>query len=112
MNELFDRIFNSEMLDTIAGYVLLFGVGLFFYLANWVILFNNMKPGNKWSSMIPPLGGLVIAVGILIAGGGWWALLGLTDPCIGMVVYTIVISVFEKDTAKDKDKEEKDENGQ
>ena len=48
MNELFDRIFNSEMLDTIAGYVLTFGIGLFFYLANWVILFNNMKPGNKW----------------------------------------------------------------
>lgn len=111
MSEWFDRIFNSEELDTFAGFALLFGLGLFLYIMNWVILFNNMKPGNKWSSMVPPLGGLLIAVGILLAGGGWWALIGLSDPCIGMVVYTIAISVFGKDTDKDKDKEETEENG-
>ena len=38
MSELFDGLFNSEIADTIAGYVLLFGSGLFLYIANWVIL--------------------------------------------------------------------------
>ena len=113
MSELFDRLFNSEIADTIAGYVLLFGLGLFLYIANWVILFNNMKSGNKWSSMVPPLGGLLIAVGILLVGGGWWALLGLTDPFIFVTVYALVKHprVETAETHNNKDKEEADENG-
>ncbi len=114
MSELFDGLFNSEIADTIAGYVLLFGSGLFLYIANWVILFNNMKPGSKWSSMVPPLGGLLIAVGILLIGGGWWALVGLTDPFIFVFVYSLV-KPYERDHADDlnngKDKKEADENG-
>ena len=82
MSEWFDRIFNSEELDTFAGTLLIGGIGAFFYIMNWLIFINNMIPGRKWSSMIPPLGGLIIAVLILILGGGWWALIGLTDPCI------------------------------
>ena len=113
MSELFDRLFNSEIADTIAGYVLLFGLGLFLYIANWVILFNNMKSGNKWSSMVPPLGGLLIAVGILLAGGGWWALVGLTDPCIFLIVYSLIKELGKDRTETDeiKDKEETEENG-
>lgn len=90
------------------------GIGGFFYIMNWAIFFNNLNPKNKWSSMVPPLGGLLIALAFLLfipAPWKWLALIGVTDPCIGMVVYTIAISVFGKDTDKDKDKEEKDENG-
>ena len=113
MSEWFDRIFNSEELDTFAGFALLFGLGLFLYIMNWVILFNNMKPGNKWSSMVPPLGGLLIAVGILLAGGGWWALVGLTDPCIFLIVYSLIKRPGKDRTETDeiKDKEETEENG-
>ena len=109
MAEFFESIFNSETADTIFGYVLIFGTGLFFYIANWCCFINNMIPGRKWVSMIPPLGGLLIAVGILIAGGGWWALAGLTDPFFGVLVYSLLTGRFGN--IKKSDKEETDENG-
>jgi len=110
MAEFFDGLFNSETADTISGYVLIFGTGLFLYIMNIGILINNRNPKKKWVSMAPPLGGLLIAVGILIAGGGWWALLGLTDPSILVFVYSII-----KGRAPDKKRtnteKENDENG-
>ncbi|HBI52490.1 MAG TPA: hypothetical protein DDX72_06875 [Ruminococcaceae bacterium] len=113
MSEWFDRIFNSEELDTFAGTLLIGGIGAFFYIMNWLIFINNMIPGRKWSSMIPPLGGLIIAVLILILGGGWWALIGLTDPCIFLIVYSLIKELGKDRTETDeiKDKEETEENG-
>ena len=98
-----------EELDNIFGYVLIFGLGLFLYIMNWVCFINNMIPGRKWSSMVPPLGGALIAAGILLAGGGWWALIGLTDPFFGVLVYSLLTGRFGD--RKKSDKEETDENG-
>ena len=80
-------------------------VGLFFYGMNWAIFINNRIPGRKWSSMVPPLGGLLIAVALLVAGLGWWALLGLTDPCVFIIIYSLI-----KKPESNKNKET-DENG-
>ncbi len=109
MAEFFDGLFNSETADTIFGYVLIFGIGLFFYIANWCCFINNMIPGRKWVSMISPIGGLIIAGGILITGGGWWALVGLTDPFFGVLVYSLLTGRFG--VTKKSDKEETNENG-
>ena len=98
-----------EVLDNIFGYVLIFGTGAYFYVMNWAIFINNMIPGRKWSSMVPPLGGLLIAVGILLAGGGWWALAGLTDPFFWVLVYSLLKGAFGK--MQKSDKEETNENG-
>ena len=91
------------------GYVLLAIVvgaaGLFFYGMNWAIFINNTIPGRKWSSMVPPLGGLLIAAAFLIGGLGWWALLGLTDPFIFVLIYSVA-----KKPESNKNKET-DENG-
>ena len=95
------------MVDTIFGLVLIFGVGLFLYGMNWAIFINDLIPGRKWSSMIPPLGGLLISVGILVIGGGWWALIGLTDPCVFSIVLFLIKRPWKTYTAykKDKDKD-------
>lgn len=99
------------------------GIGGFFYVMNWAIFFNNLNPKNKWSSMVPPLGGLLIALAFLLfipAPWKWLALIGVTDPCIGVLIYSIAKDAFgkapeeekDKDKDKDKDKEETDDNGQ
>ncbi|MBP5606435.1 MAG: hypothetical protein J6X60_13000 [Ruminiclostridium sp.] len=94
MAEFFDWLFNSGEADTIFGFVLLFGIGGLLYFVNWwLLLYNNipkLNPKGRFVSMVPPLGGLLIAVGILLIGGGWWALIGLTDPSIWVFVYSLV----------------------
>lgn len=114
MAEFFDWIFNSEEVDTVFGFVMIFGLGLYMYGMNWwCLLYNNipkLNPKGRFVSMVPPLGGLLIAVGILLAGGGWWALLGLTDPFFGVVVYSLLAGRFGD--MKKSDKEETDENGE
>lgn len=118
MAEFFDWLFNSEEVDTIFGFTLIFGLGAFFYIANWwILLYNNipkLNPEGRFVSMVPPLGGLLIAVGILLIGGGWWALVGLTDPSIWVFVYALVSEFFtsgEKAAGEDADmkENEKDE---
>lgn len=109
MAEFFDRLFGSEEADSIFGYVLIFGIGAFFYIMNWVIFFNNLDPKKKWVSMVPPLGGMLIAVGLLIAGLGWWALVGLTDPWIWSLVWALLAWRFGE--PKKTDKEDKNDNG-
>ena len=106
MAEFLDKLSDSELLDTIAGYILIFGVGALFYIANWVCFFNNCDPKKKWVSLSPPLGGLLTAVGILTAGGGWWALIGLTDPWIFVAVYALA-KEFITDKNKENDKNDK-----
>lgn len=109
IGKFFDWLFNSEEPDTIFGLTLIFGIGAFFYITNWAIFFNNLNPNKKWSSMVPPLGGLLIAVGILLIGGGWWALVGLSDPIIGCVIYALVTGRFGE--PKKSDKDDKNDNG-
>ena len=99
------------------GYVLLAvvigAIGAYFYGMNWVIFFHNLKPGAKWVSMVPPLGGLLIAVALLVAGLGWWALLGLTDPSLWLLVYAVINGAFTGGNRlqNTENKEETDENG-
>ena len=117
MAEFIDKLLNSDELDTIFGYLLIFGFGLYFYLANWWLLFYNtsakLNPEKKFVSMIPLLGGLLIAVGILIAGGGWWALIGLTDPSIWLFAYSIVYEfIFLKYHTEKEEKSENDGNNE
>ena len=85
-------------------------VGLFFYIMNAAIFINDLDPKKKWVSMVPPLGGLLIAVGILIGGGGWWALLGLTDPSILVFLYSMIMELVP-DKKRTNTERENDENG-
>ena len=114
MGEFFENLFNNEIVDTIFGLVLIFGFGIYMYGMNWAIFINNLIPGRKWSSMIPLLGGLLIAVGILLIGGGWWALAGLTDPGVWVIVYSLVSEyiIGRNKQGKNIDKEETNENEQ
>ena len=103
-----------EEVDTYAGTILIGGVGAFFYIMNWLIFINNMIPGRKWSSMVPPIGGLIIAVMILILGGRWLALIGITDPCVFVIVYSLLKPhkrMLTENVNNEKDKEEKNDNG-
>ncbi len=105
MRGFLEQLFSSEAADTIFGFVLLFGIGISLYACNWACFFKNLIPGKKWVSMVPPLGGLLIAVGILTAGGGWWALVGLTDPWIWSLAYSLI-----KEKKEDTDKNGKHSN--
>ena len=103
-----------EDADTFAGTLLIGGIGAYFYIMNWLIFINNMIPGRKWSSMVPPLGGLIIAVLILILGGGWWALIGLTDPAIYVLIYSISKGAFgraQENRTNEEEKDDKNDNG-
>ena len=64
--------------------------GILFYVVNWAILINN-QIGKKWSSNIPPLGGLWIAVVCLLSPVKLLALIGLTDAFFILVVGCIII---------------------
>ena len=98
MAEFFDWLFNSGEADTIFGFVLLFGIGGLLYFVNWwLLLYNNipkLNPKGRFVSMVPPLGGLLIAIGIVLIEGGWWALIGLPDPSIWVFVYSLVSEFF------------------
>lgn len=113
MSEFFDWLFNSEELDNIFGLTLIFGIGALLYFANWwCLLYDNipkLNPEGKFVSMVPPLGGLLIAIGILLIGGGWWALVGLTDPFIGSLVWALAAGRFGE--PKKTDKDDKNDNG-
>ena len=64
--------------------------------------------------MVPPLGGLLIALAFLLfipAPWKWLALIGLTDPCIFVLVYSIAKEAFGKSPENKKDKEDKQNNG-
>jgi hypothetical protein len=111
MSDFFDSIFHSDIVDTIVGYVFVFGLGLFFYIANWCCFINNMIPGRKWVSLVPPLGGLILALAFLLlvpAPWKWFALLGLTDPWIISFVYAIITEAFGKSEKKEDKEEEND----
>ncbi|MBO6232078.1 MAG: hypothetical protein J6O50_16075 [Ruminiclostridium sp.] len=114
MSDFFDWLFHSEILDTIFGLTLIFGLGLYMYGMNWyILLYNNipkLNPEGRFVSMVPPLGGLLIAVGILLIGGGWWALVGLTDPFIGCVIYALLTGRFGNN--RKSDKEDKENHGE
>ncbi|MCR4779744.1 MAG: hypothetical protein K5876_01470 [Ruminiclostridium sp.] len=95
--------------------VMICATGAFFYIMNWLIFINNLIPGRKWSSMVPPLGGLLIAVAMLVAGLGWWALIGLTDPFTFVLIYSLADGGRGKSRETDKketEKEETEENGE
>lgn len=103
-----------EEADTFAGTLLVGGIGAYFYIMNWLIFINNMIPGRKWSSMIPPLGGLILSVLILILGGGWWALIGFTDPAIYVLIYSIFKGAFgsaQENRTNEEEKDDKNDNG-
>ncbi|MBQ9385229.1 MAG: hypothetical protein IJT87_13440 [Ruminiclostridium sp.] len=92
------------------------GIGLLFYGANWAIFINNRIPGRKWVSMVPPLGGLLISLAFLLfipAPWKWLALLGLTDPVFPLILYSLIVphpAGNKPDDADNKDKD--DENGE
>lgn len=50
---------------------------------NWFSLFSESLTG-KYSSMVPPIGGVLIAAGVYVVTGsiGWTALACLSDPCL------------------------------
>ena len=113
MGEFFDWLFNSDETNTVFGYMLIFGIGGLLYFTNWwIMLYNNipkLNPKGRFVSMVPPLGGLLIAIGILLAGGGWWSLVGLTDAFFVALVWAIFSGRFGN--TKKSDKDDKNDNG-
>lgn len=71
-------------------YLLMAVPGILFYAVNWAILINN-RLGKKWSSNIPPLGGLWIAVVALLSPVKLLALIGLTDAFFVLVAACFII---------------------
>lgn len=112
MYEIIDRIMNYSDADSVFGLLLIFGIGAFMYLSNWwCLMYNNipkLSHKGRFVSMIPPIGGLLIAIGILLIGGGWLALIGLTDPCIGSFVYSVISETVSGKKRKNKDDRDKD----
>lgn len=74
-------------------------------LANWYSPFSETLTG-KHSSMVPPLGGILIGVGIFLVTGSWgYALLALLLD-LGMPFFLIAIVYEMWDALKNrKDKE-------
>ena len=70
-------------------------LGLFPYVMNWAIVIHN-KRGKKWSSPVPPLGGLLIFIGGLISSIKPLALIGLTDPAMLMILSLLVSLLLPK----------------
>ena len=60
-------------------------VGSFFFIMNWAIVIHN-KRGKKWSSPVPPLGGLLIFIAGLMSTVKPLALIGLADPALWMIL--------------------------
>ncbi|MBQ9484375.1 MAG: hypothetical protein IJU82_09300 [Ruminiclostridium sp.] len=114
MGEFFHWLTETPEGGAYAAALLIGGIGAYFYVMNWAIFFNNLNPKKKWSSMVPPLGGFLIALAFLLfipAPWKWLALIGATDPCIGVIIYSIAKGAFGKAPENQKDKEETDENG-
>ena len=59
--------------------------GSFFYIMNWAIFIHN-KRGKKWVSNTPPLGGVLIAAVFLLTPYKLFALIGLTDPGLWVIM--------------------------
>ena len=110
MAEFFTWLNETPEGTKLLGAMTIFVIGFLFYMINVGIFINNLNPKKKWSSMIPPVGGILIAVGILYGGGGWWALLGLTDPSIIDFVYSIIMEIVPR-VNNTEIKKENDENG-
>lgn len=118
MEEFWEWLTQTKEGCDLSGALVVGGIGLLFYAVNWAIFFHNRKPDAKWSSMTPPLGGLLIALAFLIFAPGSWkffALLGLTDPCVLLIVHAIVSEASGKERGADSSGEnnmkETDENG-
>lgn len=69
-------------------YLLMALPGIVFYIVNWMIFINNAL-GKKWSSNIPPLGGVWIAIVFLLSPVKLLALTGLTDAFFVLVLLCI-----------------------
>ncbi len=65
--------------------------GIIFMAVNWAIFINNTL-GKKWSSMIPPLGGLWVAIICLLSPHKLLALTGFLDPFWIVLIYSLVIA--------------------
>ena len=95
-------------------YILLAIPGIILFVLNWAIFIHNQM-GKKYSSNVPPLGGLWIAGVCLLSPVKWLALIGLADPGFWLLVFAILAeclpgrnkNVDKKDVDK-KDVDKKD----
>ena len=65
--------------------------GIIFMAVNWAIFINNAL-GKRWSSMIPPVGGLWVAAACLLSPHKLLALTCFLDPFWILLIYSFVIA--------------------
>ncbi|MBQ5312196.1 MAG: hypothetical protein ILP19_09200 [Oscillospiraceae bacterium] len=76
-------------------------LGAFPYIMNWVIFIHN-KRGGKWSSQVPPVGGLLFIIAGLVSTVKPLALIGLADPSFFLIAEAVVSGI--KDALHTKEK--------
>ncbi|MFN7563622.1 MAG: hypothetical protein ACK5TH_17715 [Prosthecobacter sp.] len=68
----------------------LIGIGGVFIFLNWACLITSAVT-KKFHSMVPPLGGLLILIGLLFTNGRQWAWIGLLlDPGFLAIMYALL----------------------
>ena len=81
--------------------------GIIFMAVNWAIFINNTL-GKKWSALIPPLGGLWVAIICLLSPHKLLALTGFLDPFWIVLIYSLGIAPImdrkKKHTPEDTDR--------
>ena len=85
-------------------YLLLAMPGIFIFVMNWGIFFNNIS-GKKWVSSVFLIGGLWIAIVCLISPYKWLALAGLADPGVWLIFHALINRAF---SGKNKTEDKKD----
>ncbi|MBR5091002.1 MAG: hypothetical protein IK093_16360, partial [Ruminiclostridium sp.] len=79
MADFIDWLFNGNDIGHMIFVIIIGLLGLIMYVKNWMKFIFKISPEGEGMHLSLPFGGLLIAAAILMTGGGWWALVGLTD---------------------------------
>ena len=107
MADFIDWLFNGNDIGHMIFVIIIGLLGLIMYVKNWMKFIFKISPEGEGMHLSLPFGGLLIAAAILMTGGGWWALVGLTDAhAVYIFLYIFVYKPREK-TLKNKENGDK-----